>query len=106
MGVSNNFLQNIKAIFYCHLYTLYFQLAGLSIDGRGETDVFPLAKWAEGDSNPHGVSPPDPKSGASATSAIRPATKFYPNLGSGESRPYRTRTCDPLIKSQLLYQLS
>ncbi len=39
---------------------------------------------------------PDPKSGASANSAT-PACAYD---------PYWARTSDPLIKSQLLYQLS
>jgi hypothetical protein len=52
-----------------------------------------------------GVEPPrlaalDPKSSASASSAI-PATYYFKN---GE--PCRIRTYDPLIKSQMLYQLS
>ena len=52
-----------------------------------------------------GVEPPrlaalDPKSSASASSAT-PAADIYK---TGE--PCRIRTCDPLIKSQMLYRLS
>ena len=46
---------------------------------------------------PSRFSPLDPKSSASA---IPPPAHL---LSDGS---YRTRTCDPLIKSQLLYQLS
>ena len=43
------------------------------------------------------LSAPDPKSGVSAIPPLAPGQ-------TGGS--YRTRTCGPLIKSQLLYQLS
>ena len=33
-------------------------------------------------------------------------SKMLASDSEGESRPYRTRTCDVLIKSQALYQLS
>ena len=49
------------------------------------------------ESNPHGGNPLDPKSSASASSATSA------NI-NGE--PCRIRTCDTLIKSQVLYQLS
>ena len=53
-----------------------------------------------------GVEPPrpkalDPKSSVSASSTT-PAICYSKNNGE----PYRIRTCDPLIKSQMLYQLS
>ena len=55
-----------------------------------------------------GLEPPrrealDPKSSASANSATS-ACSIYKSVLIYE--PYRIRTCDPLIKSQLLYQLS
>ena len=48
---------------------------------------------------------PDPKSGASANSAIR--AKYEVPFSLGENgEPCRIRTYDTLIKSQVLYQLS
>jgi hypothetical protein len=56
----------------------------------------------EGGVEPPTLSGPAPKAGASACSA----TLAFPATRQILGGPCRGRTCGPLIKSQLLYQLS